>query len=689
MSDVHWYGLDTLDGDLFREVCKFYSGPFQFVAAWDDEEECSQMLLEFFGGTRPADELNRLVRRLLDWRASVERRVSLPRQVAEVVPRRPVKFPRREQSKEEIFSGLVLGSPALALEVLQKSIRQRKLIHGAQGENREALLREKWALVLAQYIEEAGLPCAARVAALPNPRAAWCRLFGTRRGKTLRNRALAWRKFHSWLEITFGESWPGGVDRFVKYLTERHDIQPMGKTVPSSLMAALSVLESVGQVPASSRFSMDQLLLSTIQSWTEELETVALPVRKAPVLTVAMVLSCELTVCRATLPAGLRFLAFVQLLMLWSTMRCDDVQHIDPFSVTLSQIGLKFILRRTKTSGPGRRTGELQGYVSRVISLSGFDWLLEGYRLLQTAELHWSRDYLCPAMDESWNVGFSYVEAQDLAVLLRRLHKELRVPLCREGTRGTSATKLLPGSVAAYWTGHSARHTLPTWALSLGADKSKCDFLGRWRCSQGGSLDYLTTARQIVQGLQNFVCKSLVEGTAEGGLIEEELFQSIQSFADAAGQDGTQVVMWHQVLEWTDDTWKLGGVHPLLAVGPERYEISRGRLEAELPAEDKDAGEEESSLPDMPFFVTISRSGFRRLHLSKACAVRQERCMETVGVSKISEGIADAICKLCQPKISAAQESSSSGSEDSLAPGNDGQGEPPGPAEVPDLDDSS
>ena len=493
----------------------------------------------------------------------------------------------------------------------------------------------------------------------------------------------------SWLEITFGESWPGGVDRFVKYLTERHDIQPMGKTVPSSRMAALSVLESVGQVPASSRFSTDQLLMSTIQSWTEELETVALPVRKAPALTVAMVLSCELTVCRVTLPAGLRFLAFVQLLMLWSTMRCDDVQHIDPFSVTLSQIGLKFILRRTKTSGPGRRTGELQGYVSRVICLSGFDWLLEGYRLLQTSELHWPRDYLCPAMDESWNVGFSYVEAQDLAVLLRRLHKELRVPLCREGTWGTSATKLLPGSVAAYWTGHYARHTLPTWALSLGADKSKCDFLGRWRCSQGGSLDYLTTARQIVQGLQNFVCKSLVEGTAEGGLIEEELFQSIQSFADAAGQDGIQVITWHQVLEWTDYTWKLGGIHPLLAVGPERYEISRGRLEAELPAEEKDAGEEESSLPDMPFFVTISRSGFRRLHLSKACAVRQERCMETVGVSKISEGVADAICKLCQPKISAAQESSSSGSEDSLAPGNDGQGEPSGSAEVPDLDDSS
>ena len=44
---------------------------------------------------------------------------------------------------------------------------------------------------------------------------------------------------------------------------------------------------------------------------------------------------------------------------------------------------------------------------------------------------------------------------------------------------------------------------------------------------------------------------------------------------------------------------------------------------------------------EFPYFVTVSRSGFRRLHLSGACAVRQERCMETVGVHSITEGCAD------------------------------------------------
>ena len=65
---------------------------------------------------------------------------------------------------------------------------------------------------------------------------------------------------------------------------------------------------------------------------------------------------------------------------------------------------------------------------------------------------------------------------------------------------------------------------------------------------------------------------------------------------------------------------------------------------------------------DYPYFVTISRSGFRRLHLSGACAVKQERCTETVGLRAISEGCADANCKLCRPKVDAT-DSSSSGSE--------------------------
>ena len=52
-----------------------------------------------------------------------------------------------------------------------------------------------------------------------------------------------------------------------------------------------------------------------------------------------------------------------------------------------------------------------------------------------------------------------------------------------------------------------------------------------------------------------------------------------------------------------------------------------------------------------PYFVVVSRSGHRRLHLSRSCAVRQERCLETVPLYSITQDSADAICKLCRPRL--------------------------------------
>ena len=52
-----------------------------------------------------------------------------------------------------------------------------------------------------------------------------------------------------------------------------------------------------------------------------------------------------------------------------------------------------------------------------------------------------------------------------------------------------------------------------------------------------------------------------------------------------------------------------------------------------------------------PYFVVVSRSGHRRLHLSRSCAVRQERCLETIPLYEINADSADAICKLCAPRL--------------------------------------
>ena len=202
------------------------------------------------------------------------------------------------------------------------------------------------------------------------------------------------------------------------------------------------------------------------------------------------------------------------------------------------------------------------------------------------------------------------------------------------------------------------------------------DYLGRWAYAQHGSQDYVLTSRQVVQGVQCFVCKCLFLGNAEGGYSEEELFCALRAFADAAQQDGESVIRACTVLVWDDvgTTWKLGGVYPCLTVTPERVQAAAGDMDASLPGpylEFDGEGEQDEA----PYFITVSRRGFRRLHLSKRCAVRRENCLETIPVMRLTEGIADAICKLCRPKIESGEASSTSGSED--AP----EGEPAEPEE--------
>ena len=144
--------------------------------------------------------------------------------------------------------------------------------------------------------------------------------------------------------------------------------------------------------------------------------------------------------------------------------------------------------------------------------------------------------------------------------------------------------------------------------------------------------------------------------------MEEETLHDLETFARMHGV-AEDVLSGHRVLKWDKEirSWRLGGTFPACPVvaGNEAEACGDMATEAKEPFIVMEPDKVEG---DFPYFVIISRSGFRRLHLSGACAVKQEKCIETVGVHSISEGCADAICKHCQPKVG-ANESSSSGSE--------------------------
>ena len=252
------------------------------------------------------------------------------------------------------FDSLVSRNPQVGVRILEQALRQRRLGAATSRTAKEEISRKKWILELASIIREAGLPAAARIDTMSNPEAAWVRAFGSRRAKPLKNRVLAWKKVGAWLQVTYAVSWPAKAEFVLQYLEERHETSPLGKTVPSGILSTLGLLELVGQVEPSERLSEDTLLVEGIRSWKVELEQEAAPVKQAPMYPIIVLLACELVVCNTSASLWSRFYSCVILLQVWATLRVDDLQNISPPSVTLSQLGLKMTLDRTKTSGAGR-----------------------------------------------------------------------------------------------------------------------------------------------------------------------------------------------------------------------------------------------------------------------------------------------------------------------------------------------
>ena len=204
---AHWHGLPNVDEDLASEVAKLYHSIVQFDGAFEDKEGAAELVAELLGGKKTAVEVERIAEALWEWRAKRLRRG--PSQAAllrEQIPSLPVRVLRPAVDIHQVFEEVVATTPAVAIAQLQRAVKVSKA--AGSREDVEAQMRERWALQLVVYIKEAKLPCASRMEALGDSNRQWLRIFGNRRGKTLRNRAKAWKPFREWLMATYGVPWP-------------------------------------------------------------------------------------------------------------------------------------------------------------------------------------------------------------------------------------------------------------------------------------------------------------------------------------------------------------------------------------------------------------------------------------------------------------------------------------------------
>ena len=207
-----------------------------------------------------------------------------------------------------------------------------------------------------------------------------------------------------------------------------------------------------------------------MKAWTAEIAADAPPTKSAEMYTIAMLLALELVIGDESQQVFSRALAWVTLVMIWGSMRCDDVQCALPHRTTLSNYGLRMVLGKSKTSGPDKVQKEVSVHVFRTVSLTGIDWLGIGYRLWDADPLNFRRDYFVMEPSSDWSSAKRrFVSPSGLASFIGKLLSDLPVPRKVAGEWvPNSGTLLLPDGLESHFTGHSPRNFLTSVAAAIG-----------------------------------------------------------------------------------------------------------------------------------------------------------------------------------------------------------------------------
>lgn len=343
-------------------------------------------------------------------------------------------------------------------------------------------------------------------------------LAGRTRHNTLKRYIKTWRSFMQWLTAVRGMSASPEVGDLVEYLFTRFE-EPCGATVPPLIVKAVVWLERVADIDPRERIGDSQVVCSVRDYLVEMLSKEKPPTQRAPRYPVVMMEAFEHVVEDESQRIGFRLVAWVKLVKLWATLRWDDVQKIIPKELKFYGGRMTTILRTTKTSGPSKRVQELPVCVSEHAFVSNPFWLKTGFDLFKK-HAPFGRDYLLPKLNDEWS-AFRKVMASynDISAYSSRVRRRLKRP-------GEDDCIIHP-VLAAFWTEHSERATVPTGLALLRAQKEERDMLGRWK--PDGSDTYIRMYNGVIARLQQQFAKS-ARGAERHKELDERDIESAMSW---------------------------------------------------------------------------------------------------------------------------------------------------------------
>ena len=398
-------------------------------------------------------------------------------------------------------AGVTLALARKALPRVTWKTRLQKALAGAAGEQQRAKVeeaeRERWIKELLKLLEDAGfLGSTAKNPEAMKHLAARCAM--GRRASTLRQHVKYGRKVQVYImESIYGVAWLRGYMDFIGYVSLLLE-EPCGRSVPSSLFKAIAFMELASEVPDDKRISTTQAVhnylmeVSKGNTWSPHQRV------KAARIPLEVARAWEQGVLDVSLQKFKRVYCWYKLLKLWGALRSHDAEGVPPATLVFDEaVGLQGDIVRGKTTGIGRRVEVVQFFVSKDAWLISREWLRVGLELFMSMNRDTdmgNRDFLmCKPAENLHGFRKAMMRYPDAMCFSRALLTELYST--RQDEKGDLYRIMIPESTS-YWSEHSERVTIMSWALIAEIPRETRRRWGRW--SPGVDEEYAVTTKRVV-----------------------------------------------------------------------------------------------------------------------------------------------------------------------------------------------
>mmetsp|Transcript_25222 Transcript_25222/g.40376 ORF Transcript_25222/g.40376 Transcript_25222/m.40376 type:complete len:674 (+) Transcript_25222:59-2080(+) len=527
------------------------------------------------------------------------------------------------------------------------------------------ILAERLAKILGDNL----FPSAATMAASIHPERLLSRMAAGKRTSTLKEKLRLYKNMSAWMWSVFHVTFPVIPIQLMDYLAERGE-EPCGHTVPTAILSMIGFLETVGGIPSAKCLATHP----TVKAMADDLRLELLansprPVTKASCLAVAFLLAWESKVADESEVFYVRILAWVKLVRVWAALRSSDLLGISPRDIVMKNGNLRGMITQSKTTGKGKKVGVLFFHVSGNAWLRNSEWLSQGWILFQESAT--DRTCLLPLPSKDLAALSDKIPSYTQSCAAsRKLMAVSALQATKVGEEAGEELPLLLDGVQVFWTEHSDRATLPTWAAMIGVSKEDADRLGRWQPSESEA--YVRAARTVVLRVQDRVAVRIRTAGKNDLTGEEELLEKLEEFLTRRGMPDEMIAEQLRRLRFHRTSEILIGVSPPEEQICEDVEQVLVEMEGAVPGT-----AEELPLSHGALFVSLSRAG-RPQTVHKVGSCWRRPGVDYKHYVALDEGELQSpssqfskVCSECFPKgleelnISSSEDDSSNSSSDS------------------------